>query len=188
MRVEVVGFEEPVVLDLTRYFVSLLRQLGYRSSTRLLPGFVEYYEYVADSRNKVQIGSTGWQADTLAPSNFLRLFTCDSFIPNSPANENLVQYCDEGLDAKIKEAVGSKRPIPYASQRALGRSRPCTRRSSGGAAMEQPARQGAPLQAGRQLPKPSSLGDAARPAVGEVGEQVPSPPIAPSRAESCESW
>ncbi len=114
MRIEVAGVKDTgVALDVARYFVSLLRQLGYRSSLRVLPDFGEYLGYVADSRNRAQLGGAGWHADTLAASNFLApLFTCASFIPNSPANLNLFQYCDPGLDAKMKEAAALQASDP----------------------------------------------------------------------------
>ena len=63
-----------------RYFVSVLDQLGYRSSLRVLPGAFEerYYPAVADSRTGAQIGQLGWGADYLAAANFIQpLFTCD---------------------------------------------------------------------------------------------------------------
>jgi YVTN family beta-propeller protein len=105
-RVEVAGVEGPVTLPIARYFVSLLRRLGYRSSLRLFPSFGEYIGYVADSRNRAQIGQAGWSADTLAASNFLQpLFTCASFVPKSPANLNLFHYCDPRLDAMMRGAA-----------------------------------------------------------------------------------
>jgi peptide/nickel transport system substrate-binding protein len=38
-RVDVAGVDGPVTRPIARYFVSLLRRLGYRSSLRLFPGF-----------------------------------------------------------------------------------------------------------------------------------------------------
>ncbi len=112
-RVEVVGVKDLVALSVARYFESLLRELGYRSSLRILPGFEQYIAYVADSRNRAQLGGSGWSADTLAASNFFQpIFTCASFVPKSPANLNLFQYCDPGLDAKMKEAAALQASDP----------------------------------------------------------------------------
>jgi len=107
MRVEVVAHRDEVnPLLVSRYFVSLLDELGYRASLHVLPTWPNYAAYVADSRNRAQIGVVGWAADTLAASNFFQpLFTCASFVPKSPANLNLWEYCDPGLDAKMKHAV-----------------------------------------------------------------------------------
>jgi YVTN family beta-propeller protein len=104
-RVEVVGLEDVVALHVARYFVSLVRQLGYRTSLRVL-GFPKAFEYAGDSRNRAQIGAGGWFADSLAASNFFQpLFTCASFVPKSPANLNLFEYCNQRLDARMKEAA-----------------------------------------------------------------------------------
>jgi YVTN family beta-propeller protein len=106
MRVEVITHNEPSPLLASRRLVSLLDQLGYRSSLRVFPKFPADVEYAADSRHRAQIGVTGWGADTLAASNFFQpLFTCASFIPKSPANLNLFEYCNPKLDAEMKHAV-----------------------------------------------------------------------------------
>jgi YVTN family beta-propeller protein len=112
-RVEVVLFKETGPLRVARYFVSLLQQLGYRSSLRVFAKFGEYSAYVADSRNRAQIGPAGWFADTLAASNFFQpLFTCASFVPKSSANSNPFQYCDPRLDQKMKEAAALQASDP----------------------------------------------------------------------------
>jgi ABC-type oligopeptide transport system substrate-binding subunit len=106
MHVEVPRPDDPVAARISRYFVSLLDQLGYRTSLRIAQSFEEHYAYVADSRNRAQLGGAGWFADTLAASNFFQpLFTCASFVPKSPVNENLSEYCDPRLDAKMTEAA-----------------------------------------------------------------------------------
>jgi peptide/nickel transport system substrate-binding protein len=92
------------------YFVSLLRGLGYRSSLRVLPApnspgpDPDYYEYVQDSRNQAQIGPISWFADAAAPALFLDLFSCDSFLPESPANGNFSQFCEPEIDAVMARA------------------------------------------------------------------------------------
>ena len=53
-----------------RYFVTLLRRLGYRSSLRVFPDYGAYGTVVADSRTEAQIGINGWSADVETPSNF----------------------------------------------------------------------------------------------------------------------
>jgi YVTN family beta-propeller protein len=106
-RVKVPVFaEDPVPNTVARYFASLLRQLGYRTSTRSFPGAGEHFAYAADSRNRAQSGPAGWFADAIAASNFFQpVFTCASFVPKSPANQNIFEYCNPQLDAKIKEAA-----------------------------------------------------------------------------------
>ena len=69
--------------------------------------------YVGDSRNRAQIGVTGWVADTLASSNFIQpLFTCASFIPKSPVNVNLFEYCNRKVDAQVSRAIALEASDP----------------------------------------------------------------------------
>ena len=112
MRVEVPRPDDPVVARISRYFVSLLRELGYRSSLRVFPDFAAYLEYVADSRNQAQIGQWGWFAETLAASNFLRLFSCTSFLPETSANENASEFCDRRIDAQMRRATALQASDP----------------------------------------------------------------------------
>jgi peptide/nickel transport system substrate-binding protein len=88
-----------------RYFAGLLTQLGYRVRLRASSD-VTQLPYWADSRNRAQLGPTGWIADRLAPSNFSQpLFTCAAFVPKSPVNSNLSEYCNPRLDAEIERAA-----------------------------------------------------------------------------------
>jgi YVTN family beta-propeller protein len=114
MRVEVVTHDQPNPLLASRYLVSLLDQLGFRTTLRVFPHFFpQWTGYVGDSRNRAQLGVTGWGADTLAASNFIQpLFTCASFIPKSPENLNLFEYCNRKLDARVKHAVALEASDP----------------------------------------------------------------------------
>jgi peptide/nickel transport system substrate-binding protein len=113
MQIEVPGIDIPVPLSVARHFVSVFRQLGYRSSLRVFADFEKFIGYLADSRNQAQLGTAGWQADALAASNFLRpLFTCAAFVPKSAANLNLSEYCDESLDAKMAKAAALQASDP----------------------------------------------------------------------------
>jgi YVTN family beta-propeller protein len=114
MRVEVVAHKEINPLLASRYLVSVLDQLGFRTTLRVFPHFFpQWTGYVGDSRNRAQLGVTGWVADTLAASNFIQpLFTCASFIPENPANLNVFEYCNPKLDAKMKHAVALEASDP----------------------------------------------------------------------------
>jgi ABC-type transport system substrate-binding protein len=113
MRVEYLTYESPNALAGARYLVRVLRRLGYRSSLRVIPDFVEYNNYVADSRHRVQLGGTGWYANTLTPSDFLRtLFSCASFLPKSSANFNVSEFCDRGIDRKMRRAAAAQTSDP----------------------------------------------------------------------------
>ena len=49
--------------------IKLLRSLGYRVVTKRLPG-AAYFNAVADSRNRAQLGFTAWTADYPTASDF----------------------------------------------------------------------------------------------------------------------
>jgi peptide/nickel transport system substrate-binding protein len=97
-----------------RYFVSLLRVLGYDVSLSVV-GDEQYFSRVADSSASVQIGSNGWFADFPAASNFVeQLFSCDSFKPASPENLNYSGFCDRDVDAAIRAAKRGQSRDPRA--------------------------------------------------------------------------
>jgi peptide/nickel transport system substrate-binding protein len=109
-RVEIWAFRGPVD-DLVAYLRSVLRRLGYRARVHLLPGGAEYFTFVADSRNHVQLGLTAWVADFLSPSTFFQSnFTCRGLLPRSGANGNLSQFCDPRVDAAFDRAIAAQGP------------------------------------------------------------------------------
>ncbi len=91
-----------------RYFVSLLRRLGYRSALRVHAEWETYRPAVADSRTRAQIGIDGWAADYGAASNFTPLFVCSAFVPRSPASGNVAEFCDPRIEARIDEAQAAR--------------------------------------------------------------------------------
>jgi peptide/nickel transport system substrate-binding protein len=98
-----------------RYFVSLLKGLGYRASLKLAPPD-EYFSSISDSRARVQIGFYGWAADYPAASNFINsLFSCDSFVPATTNQVNVSEFCDPRIDAEIKRALTVQASDPTAS-------------------------------------------------------------------------
>jgi YVTN family beta-propeller protein len=112
-RVELVVPDVPIPVLIGRYYERLLRQLGYRARMRIAPQNTDLLAYTADSRNRVQLGTTGWFADRLVTSNFFRpLFTCGAFFPKSAANTNLFEYCNPRLDAKIEQATALQATDP----------------------------------------------------------------------------
>jgi peptide/nickel transport system substrate-binding protein len=86
-------------------FVELLSSLGYRASAQAVTG-TDYFQYVSDSRHRVQAGLMGWGADYPSASTFLdTLLSCSSFRPASPDNVNYGQFCDRTIDAQIRTAL-----------------------------------------------------------------------------------
>jgi YVTN family beta-propeller protein len=107
MRVEVLTYDQFGRVDYARYFVSLLRRLGYRSSLRVIPElFPDYLEYAGNSRNRAQLGTMGWYAEFASAALFLRdLFSCASFLPENESNRNFSAFCDPRVDAKMARAA-----------------------------------------------------------------------------------
>ncbi len=86
-----------------RVAVKALRSLGYRVTVKTVDGFVRFYSAVSDSRNRAQIGFAGWYS--LTPASFLvPLFSCRAFLPRSPENLNVTQFCDPAIDRQMQRA------------------------------------------------------------------------------------
>jgi YVTN family beta-propeller protein len=112
-RIDFVFPDSPIQATVGRYFGELLRKLGYHVRLRTAPPGSNILARYADSRKRTQLGVTGWFADKLAASNFLKpLFTCAAFVPRSATNSNFFQYCNQRLDAKIEEATAAQTTDP----------------------------------------------------------------------------
>jgi peptide/nickel transport system substrate-binding protein len=95
--------------------VKALHSLGYRVVVKPVPGFVEYYAAVSDSRKRAQIGFAGWY--NLTPAAFLvQLFSCRAFLPRSPANLNVTQFCDPAIDRLMRRAQAQWSTDPIGSR------------------------------------------------------------------------
>ena len=96
------------------YLVSVLNELGYRASLRVLPA--ARFDRVADSRARTQIAWFTWYGDYPAPSNFIEsLFTCRAFVPDSPLNINGAAFCRPTLDRRIRGASALQASAPGAA-------------------------------------------------------------------------
>jgi peptide/nickel transport system substrate-binding protein len=98
--------DDPQKVATGRYFVRLLRELGYRASVRRYAGDHAYYSAVGMARSRSQIGVLDWVADYQAGSAFFQpLFTCQAYRPRMPFNLNAAGLCDPGLDREIARAT-----------------------------------------------------------------------------------
>jgi YVTN family beta-propeller protein len=101
---------------LARYATGLLRSVGYRPSIKTLGGD-SYFPTVGDSRNRAQMGVTGWFPDYPAPSGFfVPLFSCSAFKPADPGNNNVSEFCDRRLDRQVQRALTDQVNDPYAAR------------------------------------------------------------------------
>ena len=91
---------------LSDYLVGVLRSIGYQAHARVVGAFPKYFPYILDSRNNAQIGFYAWDADFLAPSDFLDLlFNCHSSTPANPlASFNPSRFCDPRVEHALAVA------------------------------------------------------------------------------------
>jgi peptide/nickel transport system substrate-binding protein len=86
------------------YLQSLLNQLGYKTSLKLLSPNI-HFTYIQNTKNKVQISISQWYQDYPEASDFLNvLFGCGSFHPGSDTSINIAGYCNKKVDAMMKQA------------------------------------------------------------------------------------
>jgi YVTN family beta-propeller protein len=104
-----------------RYVASVLELLDLRAEVRIVPidpggGIGAYFAKVSDSRNRVQIGYSGWIADYPSAAIFIPpILSCEAFTPASPLNLNPAQFCDPAIDAKMARATALQAQDPPAA-------------------------------------------------------------------------
>jgi peptide/nickel transport system substrate-binding protein len=114
----------PHHVDVAEYIAGLLRRLGYRARTHIVPGVggsaTPYYDAVGDPRTRAQIGWSGWIQDYASASDFIRtLFDCESIVPgDAAATFNYSQLCDPALERQIHTAERLQAEDPVAGQQA----------------------------------------------------------------------
>ena len=75
-----------------------------------------YNRRLYDSRQRTQVGWFSWYQDYPAPSDFISpLLTCHSFLPGNPANLNAAEFCNQQIDAQVKEALALQPHDPGAA-------------------------------------------------------------------------
>jgi peptide/nickel transport system substrate-binding protein len=100
--------------SLGRYFSSLLRRLGYRTSLRVFSSAA--YWNAIPARAPVNMWWFGWLTDSLAPSGFIQpIFRCASFGPRSQLRDDFVPWCQPSLDAQMERAVAQQGSDPSAA-------------------------------------------------------------------------
>lgn len=99
---------------LTRPLTRALRSLGYHTTVRRVTGG-GYFGRVYDSSSRAQAGPSVWVADYPSSANFLGIFSCRSFVPRNPDNQNVSEFCDPGADALMRRATELQATDPRAA-------------------------------------------------------------------------
>jgi len=99
-----------------QYLVSVLDQIGYRASLRVVNDYTAYDRAAYDSRYRPQVSWFNWFTDFPAPSDMIQpLLTCHSFIPASAVNLNVAEFCDPLVDEQVSRALMLQTSAPNAA-------------------------------------------------------------------------
>ncbi|WAJ28265.1 ABC transporter substrate-binding protein [Antarcticirhabdus aurantiaca] len=106
-EVKIIAEDTVVSRAIGVYLQDVLTELGYKASVQPISQNLQF-TYIQNTNNKVQISISQWFQDYPSPSNFLNvLFSCGSFHPGSDASVNIAGFCDEAVEAKMKEAFAA---------------------------------------------------------------------------------
>jgi len=97
MKVAVVCQTDSVDKAVGEYLQGILNQLGYKATLKPLSPAIEF-NYIQDTRNKVQISETQWYQDYPAASDFLKvLLGCQDYHPGSTNSINIAGLCQPSI-------------------------------------------------------------------------------------------
>ncbi len=106
MKVVVNSATDETSKALALQMVSDLNKIGYKASTQLLTGSIQY-PFVQNSNNnkKWQVAWSAWYQDYPVPSDFLNvLLGCGSIHPGSDASPNIAAFCDQNIQKQMTQA------------------------------------------------------------------------------------
>ena len=99
------------------YLVQLLKDLGYQAKLHAVSPD-RYFTAIFNSRNKIQLGVSGWGADFPAASNFfLPTLTCHSFYLDPTNTNNQAGFCDPQVDRLASKAQAAQLTDPAYARR-----------------------------------------------------------------------
>jgi len=106
MKVVVNSATDDTSKALAQQMVSDLDKIGYKASTQLLTGSVQYpYVQNSDNNKKWNVAWSAWYQDYPTPSDFLNvLLGCGSIHPSSDASPNIAEFCDQKIQAQMTKA------------------------------------------------------------------------------------
>lgn len=93
----------PATVRQGRFFVSLLRKLGYDSRLKIYPDLESFFASNENARTRAHVAIAGWWADTGGPSQFAVLFMCGNFANGNGSGG----FCDPRFDARVEAALAA---------------------------------------------------------------------------------
>ncbi|WP_373502981.1 ABC transporter substrate-binding protein [Aestuariivirga sp.] len=103
-EVTIIAEDNAVSKSVGVYLQSVLNDIGYKANLKPISPNIQF-TYIQNTNNKVQMSISQWYQDYPAASNFLNvLFGCGSFQEGSDSSINIAGFCDEAVEAKMKEA------------------------------------------------------------------------------------
>jgi peptide/nickel transport system substrate-binding protein len=115
--------DDPPRLATARYFVRLLKRLGFRPSLRVYPNLPAFYTQAGKPRADIQLGNQGWVSDVPRASDFfLNLLTCSSYDPAADPNLNAAGFCSPSVDRMVERAEQLDATDPTAAGRLWARA------------------------------------------------------------------
>jgi peptide/nickel transport system substrate-binding protein len=114
MKVVVNSASDDTSKALAQQMVADLNKIGYKASTQLLTGSIQY-PFIQNSNNssKWNVAWSAWYQDYPAPSDFLNVLTgCGSIHPHSDASPNIAAFCDKTIQAQMDKALSLAQTNP----------------------------------------------------------------------------
>jgi ABC-type transport system substrate-binding protein len=99
------------------YLVGILKDLGYRAHLRSVSD-AKFYATARNSRDKIQLGLTGWAVDIPSPADlFVPELTCSSFYQDPASTDNLAEFCDPHADQLVSQARAAQQADPATARK-----------------------------------------------------------------------
>jgi peptide/nickel transport system substrate-binding protein len=106
MKVVVNSTTDETGKALAAQMVSDLNKIGYKASSQLLTGSIQY-PFIQNSNNikKWSVAYSAWYQDYPAASDFLNvLLGCGTINPGSDASPNIAEFCNKAIQAQMTKA------------------------------------------------------------------------------------
>jgi peptide/nickel transport system substrate-binding protein len=101
----------------SEYVASVLTDLGYPTTVKVVNDFGTFYSHVTDSRTRTQASGYWNVRPDPSPLGLLGGLSCDSFIPNDAtgANFNSPEFCDPAVGRLLAQARDKRSSDPAAA-------------------------------------------------------------------------